>query len=84
MNKHLMEQIREEFPDWREWIGELFIQWETVSHRRQLAGSSAKKWTVLVQELKRIRREVRNEGRPPGTFYFGDMDNVREGGQEAL
>jgi hypothetical protein len=76
MNQNLLSQIKEEWPDWEEWIGELWLQWEQVSARRLGVPTGARRWAVTVAEIERIRREVRNEGRLSGLSYRETMDDI--------
>lgn len=76
MNEHLLEQIKEEFPDWEEWIGELWLQWPEVAAKRVRERSPAKRWAILVAECRRIRRAVNGEGRLSGLSYRETMDDL--------
>jgi hypothetical protein len=76
MDIYLLDLIAEEWPDWEEWIGELFIQWDDVAAKRRKQRSDAGRWEVLKREVARIRREVRNEGRGSRMIYLENMDDL--------
>lgn len=76
MEKHVLDAVKHEFPDWEEWIGELYIQWPSIHAQLRGLRSKDARWQVLTDECRRVRREVQNEGRPSRTIYLGNMDHL--------
>lgn len=73
MDVGTLDRIKAEWPDWEEWIGELWLRWPDVWARlRPLA--KADRWPALRAEVADVRRAVRNEGRRLKTFTELDIE----------
>lgn len=78
MDQTTITLLREEFPDLDEFLGELWLQWDAIREKQRQWRTSAKRWEVLLEECRRVRREVHGEARPSRTIKFSELHKDEE------